>query len=319
MPGMFQQLEERGFVMEADEQGGGAGGGGASEGGEAAAGGSITVGDKTLSLKEAQEQLGNYGKLQGEYTRSQRRISELEGRLDERRNSQPPKEERPAEPARDFDKEWADLDRYDDDYEQKAAALRRAERESIEQSMDAKLEKVEKRIQARSNVSERRSEIDKANEQTFTEALANPDLIPSEVKSALTKDELQALKVDYQNHIGEEYGTYDEQAGKFIRSQRAVEAALYAVPSVRKKLIAHREAKARDEGYRGRYDRERAGEASPSNTRPVTTPAENMSFTETVHWLRAQPSNVRKQYLRQNKEFGEEYLRRRREHVTANA
>jgi hypothetical protein len=326
---VFDELLHKGFHFAQDEGGGGgvaddAGGTDSGEGGEA--GGEtqdevFEVGGEQLSRDEVIKRAENHGKLQGEYTQTRQEMAELKGRLDEvSRRQTTPQETQAKEEEPDFEGRLDDLmaDPYADDFKKNMAALRREEREWQQQQSERGIADIENRVTQRLTATERATEIDRHNRDVFDAVLADKERVPINI----TKEEKDALWADFEKHIGEGYGEYDAGARRFRRNEEAVETALFAVKSVKEKLLAHRDAQTRDEGLRGRAKGEGATRSAPTTTaRPSGRPHEE-AFDETVDWLREQTPAARSRFYRENPQFVDRYekeeSRRRREYLDDN-
>lgn len=299
-------LMER-MIHYAPDEGGGEGAvGDAGEGGAApAAAETFEVDGEQLTRDEVIKRASNEKKLAGEFTRAAQERAELKGRVDElsRQRNQPSNAEPTPEPEPDFDKMIAELDTYDDaNYKTKLGSILKQQREWVAKEIARAQESTTATALSNLSASERANAINRANEATFAAVLADRERVPVD----LTAEERTALYADFQLHVGSAYGEWDPTARVLKRNERAVEAALFSVPSVRGKIIAFREAKARQAGIEATARGQDATRSGPgSSPRPS---GRGVTFEQQLEWYAGASEAEQGEYRRSNPDFIDKFI-----------
>lgn len=284
------------------------GGGGGGEGAEPF----ITVGGKGYSREEAERRLANHDRLQDEYTPLKGSLAKLErdnavlsGRVEELSKRGVPDGQKPPEKpaAPDFDAEYQALDPYDKDYQAKLTDVRRREREAVQQDMRRQLQDTTTQIRAEVNrtltVDKQKGQVDQFNREMFTDHLGDEKVCPIK----LSKVEREAVWKAMNSLVDNEYGDWYPDLEKIRYKPNAVETALWAVPSVRKRILAARDSETFGDGL-GARERGLEAEGSRPGSKPAAKPpGKGSSNTQVLAWLKTQPLEVRETYVHQHPDF----------------
>lgn len=230
----------------------------------------------------------------------------MRGRVDElsRRTAAPTPQAAPAQPVQepDWEARIAEIDLYAEGGKAELAKVLKEQRAWQEQSVRRLVAASQQQQQQQLSAIEQARDIEAHNERLFNDRVK--ELCPVE----LTAEERAALLADYRKHVGEGYGEYNPTARAFKRSDKAVEVALFAVPSVREKILAFERSKAREQGLRAAQAGQEATRSGPGRT--PTPLGRGATYEQTVAWLREQPSEARTQFIERNHKFREEFISR---------
>jgi hypothetical protein len=139
----------------------------------------------------------------------------------------------------------------------------------------------------------------------------------------LSKEERAEVDKMMRQHLGQDYGGYDQSAGTWLWNERAVDDAVWSTPSVRERILSQREADARNEGLMARINGESASDSTPGRLRRPVQPNKKeealiAKATQLEQNLRNLPPEKQMEYVQAHLTPAEmaEYRRLRHNHLS---
>lgn len=263
---------------------------------------SVKIGDKEVRLEDMRRTYEQNEDWKRSNTQKAQELAERERALNQRLDKFLDQQQRPKEPPPPpkeplvplsealksaqidpvSDEDW--LDKLGKTFESREARIREEEREAMRKEFGSKHQELEGRL--KEETSKLRLETTRTHAMDRLER-SNRETLERGVKKfsglALSDGELRLLGDKARSMIGDEYGTYNQEAREWQFNETAVEAAAWAVPQIRNKLLAQETGRARSETISARR---RGEEASASTPGRLTVP--RMDKTETAVMQKAQ-------------------------------